>query len=319
MAPLAVELARRSRLPLIVDFRDAWSQWCYTSKTTWLHYRFQLRAERACLEYARAVVGVTGQLIRDLQAVHPKVAREKFHVIPNGYDAALAATAGRCGAARDLGPFVIGYVGRFYYSPATRDSVMEPWWRRRPHRWLHYSPRREDWLYRSPFFFFQALKRMLDNRPELRSLLKVRFVGDSPEWLLRQVEQFCLQDVVEYLGYLPHRACLEFEAGCDALLLTSAKVIGGRDYAIAGKTFEYVTTGRPIIAFVTEGEQQDFLRESGMSLICDADDPASSAKTLEEMVVGRFSPVPNLPFLRRFHRRETSRQMAVLLNKVAGV
>src|SRR5205823_5749930 len=71
VAPLAVKLARRSRLPLIVDFRDHWSQWCASPNPTWLHYQLILRLERHCLEQAQAVIGVTGQLVRDLQAVHP--------------------------------------------------------------------------------------------------------------------------------------------------------------------------------------------------------------------------------------------------------
>jgi glycosyltransferase involved in cell wall biosynthesis len=313
IAPLAVRLARRSGLPLIVDFRDTWSQWCHSPHTTWLHYQLTLRRERTCLEQAWAVVGTTSQIIRDLQAAHPHVARDKFHVIHNGYDAALAVPSGPRGAGAEARPFVIGYVGSFYYSPQARASVMEPWWRLPPRHWMHYSPRREDWLYRSPFFFFRALKTMLDNRPELRSAVRVRFVGDRQEWLAQQVEHFGLQDVVEHLGRLPHRACLEFQRGCDALLATSAKVIGGYDSFIAGKTFEYVTSGRPIIAFVAEGEQRQFLQESGLALICDPDDTELSARSLEAMVAGRFFPTPNLAFLQRFHRRETSRRLADML------
>lgn len=310
IAPLAAKLARRSGLPLIVDFRDSWSQWCHGPQPSWLHYKLTVGRERACLEEARTVIGTTRQIIRDLQAVHPQVAREKFHVIPNGYDGGLAAPVARAAGAD---PFVIGYVGSFYYLPQMRASVMEPWWRLPPRHWLHYSPRREDWLYRTPFFFFRSLKMMLDSRPDLRRVVKVRFVGDREDWLVGQVEQFGLQDVVEHMGRLAHPASLAFQAGCDALLATSAKAIGGRGYPIAGKTFEYIATGRPIVAFVTEGEQRDFLQESGMAALCDPDDPETSARVLEKLVTGGFAAEPNLAFLQRFHRWETSRQLADLL------
>lgn len=313
VAPLAVKLARRSQLPLILDFRDNWSQWCHAPNVTRLHYQLTLRQERTCLQEAKAVVATTTQIILDLQAVHPQVAKSKFHAIPNGYDAELVPPKMQNYPVNIADPFVIGYVGSFYYLPQLRASIMEPWWRLAPRQWLHFSPRREDWLYRTPFFFFEALKRMLNNRPDFRSVVKVRFVGDSEDWLLKQVEHFGLEDVVEHLGRLPHQACLKFQTNCDALLSTSAKVIGGRDPYIAGKTFEYVTSGRPIIAFVTEGEQRDFLQESGLALICNPDNPESSAKSLEEMVAGRFGIAPNLVFLNRFHRRETSRQMAEIV------
>lgn len=318
MAPLAVELAQRSGLPLILDFRDNWSQWCCSPQPSWLHYRLTLRRERACLDAASAVVGVTRQLLEDLQRAHPGVSAEKFHVVPNGYDAALPESL-PMRPARGEEPFVIGYVGIFYYTPETRAALLDPWWQRSPHRWLQYAPRREDWLYRSPFFFFRALRRLLDARPDLRSRVKVRFVGDTPAWLRAQVEEFGLADVVEHLGRMSHRACLDFQASCDALLATSAKVIGGRDYCIAGKTFEYVASQAPIIGFVTAGEQRDFLASSGLALVCDADEPEAGVRALAHLIEGHFSPAPNLPFLHRFHRRETSRQMADLVRHVVGV
>lgn len=317
MAPLAVELARRSGLPMILDFRDNWSQWCCSPQPSWLHYRLTLRRERACLEAASAVVGVTRQLVEDLQRAHPGVPADKFHVVANGYDASLPESLPSRPAVRAGQPFVIGYVGSFYYTPEARAALLNPWWQRPTHRWLQYAPRREDWLYRSPFFFFRALRQLLDERPDLRSCVRVRFAGDTPAWLRAQVEEFGLADVVEHLGRMSHRACLEFQASCDALLATSAKVLGGRDYCIAGKTFEYVASQAPIIAFVTEGEQRDFLTASGLALVCDADDSKAGVRALAELIERRFSPAPNRTFLRAFHRRETSRQMAELVRRVA--
>ena len=317
MAPLAVELAQRSGLPLILDFRDNWSQWCCSPQPSWLHYHLTLRRERACLDAASAVVGVTRQVVEDLKRVHPGIPSGKFHVVANGYDGSLTECL-PTRAPRGEQPFVIGYVGSFYYTPESRAALLNPWWQRAPHRWLQYAPRREDWLYRSPFFFFRALRRLLDERPELRSRVKVRFVGDTPSWLRAQVEEFVLTDVVEHLGRMSHRACLEFQASSDALLATSAKVIGGRDYCIAGKTFEYVASQVPIIAFVTEGEQRDFLASSGLALVCDADEPEAGARGLADLINGRFTTVANLPFLQRFHRRETARQMAELVRRVVG-
>lgn len=312
IAPLAVTLARRSGLPLIIDFRDSWSQWSHGPRTTWLHYRLLLRRERACLEAATVVTATTRQILDDLQAAHPGIDRGKFHVIPNGFDAPLPAAIEPRATA--TGPFVIGYVGSFYYLPQMRASVMEPWWRLPPRHWLHYTPRREDWLYRTPYFFFRALKRMLEIRPDLRPAVKVRFVGDPEEWLTQQVAEFGLQDVVEHLGRLPHAASLAFQSGCDALLSTSAKVIGGRDPFIAGKTFEYVTSGRPVVAFVAEGEQRDFWQQSGMASICDPDDVDGAAAALQRLVEGQYRPVMNKPFLRGFHRREAARQLAAFVS-----
>jgi glycosyltransferase involved in cell wall biosynthesis len=316
MPPAPVDLSRRSRLPLILDFRDHWSQWGDNAFPSRWHYRRELSAERRCLERAAAVIGVTTQLVRDLQRAHPHIAAGKFHVVPNGWDEAEVAAASP--AERDNRLFVIGHAGRFYYSPAKRRAVLDPWWRKAPRQWLQYAPRREDWLYRSPYFFFRALRRLLDRRPDLEARIRVRFAGDVEDWFAAQVAEFRLERVVEHLGRLPHDACLAFEAECDALLITAAKVEGGRDYCIAGKTFEYLAIGRPILGVVTDGEQRDFLSSSGGAVLADADDADGAATVIEHLVTGGAVPARNSAFIDSHHRREMTRRIAAIVESVAA-
>ena len=200
---------------------------------------------------------MTTQLVRDLQHAHPGVDAAKFHIVPNGWDEAESTPLVHAPRQPD-GTFIIGHAGRFYYSPEKRAAVMEPWWRKSPAHWLQYTPRREDWLYRSPYFFFRAVRRLLDWRPELEGRLRLKFAGDVEDWFAAQVAEFRLQAVVEHVGRLSHEACLAFEARCDALLVTSVKVPASRDYCIAGKTFEYLTMGRPILGIVTAGGAAGF-------------------------------------------------------------
>lgn len=308
VAPLAARLARHSRLPLIVDFRDSWSQWCHSPRPSWLHYDMALQRERKVVEQACAIITTTAQMGRELKRVHPHVPHDRFHVVPNGFESALPEVVASRPPSHD--PFVFGYVGSFYYLPQMRASVMEPWWRLPPKHWLHYSPRQEDWLYRTPYFFFRALSQLLRDRPELRARIKVRFAGTQEEWLRAQVDEFGLHGVVEHVGRLSFEESLRFQADCDALLSTSAKTIGGRDQFIAGKTFEYVSSGRPVVAFVADGEQRDFWRESGLALICDPDDADSSAKALGGMIDGRFTAAPNQQFLNGFRRTQTTALLA---------
>ena len=214
--------------------------------------------------------------------------------------------------------FVIGYVGTFYYSPDARVAMMLPWWRKPPHRMIQYSPRKEDWLYRSPWFFFQAVARLLADHPEYKSRLRIRFAGYKPDWIDAQVERFGLGGSVEFLGPLDHTASLNFQSDCDALLLTSSKVIGGSDYSIAGKTFEYFSMRKPIIGFVAEGAQKEILLESGLAVICDPDKPAESARQLNKLISGRIRLQPNTALLKTLHRRELTRKLAEVMREAVG-
>jgi hypothetical protein len=90
-------------------------------------------------------------------------------------------------------------------------------------------------------------------------------------------------------------------------------VIGGRDPYIAGKTFEYLTAGRPVVAFVADGEQRDFWQRSGVAAMCDPDDEAASARTIETLVTGGFQARPDRAFLDQFRAAETARKMAAVL------
>jgi glycosyltransferase involved in cell wall biosynthesis len=316
MASLGCRIARKFKLPLVLDFRDAWSQWRVWPYGSWLHYWLTRRLEGQCLRAADHLVCTSSQTAADFLRVHPDIPAGKISVITNGYDQTIEDWT------PDYHPngkaFQIGYVGSFYYTPTGRESMMRPWWRKRPNRMIQYAPRKEDWLYRSPFFFFRAVSRLLEKQPACRQRLRIRFAGRKPEWVDAQVKQFKLDDLVEFVGHLDHPGVLEFQRVCDALLVTSSKVIGGLDYSIASKTFEYFSIRKPILGFVAEGAQKDILAASGMALICDPDAPEAAAEQLGGLLEGRFQPKPNVSFLKQLHRRELTRRLAEVIRSAAN-
>lgn len=314
IAPLAAELAKRYHLPLILDLRDAWSQWIMQPYGSYLHYRLLLRLERKCLKAATAIVGTSDQTISDFKELHPQLSPEKFHLIPNGYDENVPDF--NIKPPRDSGKFRIGYVGSFYYNPISRKKLLTPWWKKKGHHLLAYAPQQEDWLYRSPYFFFRALAALREAAPEAFHKVEVVFAGSVPEWLPGMIVEFSLQDQVQLMGRINHQESLAFQKQCDALLLTSSRVIGGEDYSIAGKTFEYITMGKPILAFVAEGAQKRLMQQTGLAVICDPDEVEKSAFLLADLMDGKISFKPNVPFLRSLHRKELSKKLAGLIHQL---
>lgn len=315
--PLAVDLSRRYGLPLIIDMRDAWSGWNMTPYGSCLHYRLTLALERRCFEAATAVIATSDQTLADFRRLHPALPGDKFHLITNGYDREIDDWSFNLNVPPER-PFVIGYVGSFYYSPEGRRQMFAPWWRKRGHRMLQYVPQKEDWLYRSPYFFFRAVRTLLDRRPELAGRIVIRFAGSKPEWLEEMVAEFGLQGQVEFLGRISLAESLRFQESCDALLLTSSKVIGGEDYSIAGKTFEYLSMRKPIIGFVTAGAQKRLLEKTGVALLCDPDDAGKAASALEGLFAGEWSPRPEREFLASLHRRELTARLAGIIEDTVG-
>jgi len=310
MGPLWHGLAQQYQLPIVFDFRDLWSQWGTSPNPTWFHYRQKVKWEKKCLTLASRVVCATSQVREELLLTHPEIPPAKLVTITNGYDAEITDWSLIPNPCAKSGKYVIGYIGSFYYTPATQEAMMKPWWKKPPHRMLQFSPRREDWLYRSPYFFFRAVAALLARRPELRDRIVIRFAGRKPDWLDAQVAEFGLTGMVESVGHLEHRKCLEFQEQCDCLLITSEKIPGSIGYAISLKTFEYFTARKPILAIVAEGSQQEILAKSGMAVLCDPDASEETAAAIEELVEGRVELLPDATFLATLHRRELTRALA---------
>ncbi|MFY7965486.1 MAG: glycosyltransferase [Chitinophagaceae bacterium] len=314
MGPMWAELKKENNLPLVVDFRDAWSQWCVAPNQSYFHYLKKLQVENNVLQTANAVVCSSKQIMKDLQNQHKTVEKVKFNVINNGFDAELNINDKLFIEQKDK--IVIGYVGSFYYSPEARESILMPWYKKPLHRMPHYVPRKEDWLYRSPHFFFLALKKLIDSNIEYKNKIEVRFAGKTPDWLLTQIESFGLTDLCKHYGYMNHSQVIDFQNNCDALLITSSKVIGGRDYSIAGKTYEYFTIGKPIIAFVCEGEQKDILEESKMALICNPDNTVQSANNLQKLFNSEITFAPNKEAILQYQRKKLTTKLASIIKQV---
>ncbi len=314
MARLGIELGRTLQLPLVLDLRDAWTQWRIAPYPTWFHYLLTHRLEEKTISSASRVICTSDDTRRDLLRIHPQIPKEKLIVVTNGYDEEVQdwQLPHQADGIRD---FTIGYVGAFYYFPAAHKAMFLPWWKKRINRMLHYSPRKENWLYRSPYFFFAAVSEMLKQYGETIGRVRIRFAGKRPSWIDDQLAEFGLHDIVEFVGPLNRREVLRFQEACDALLVTSAKVIGGRDYSIAGKTFEYFARKKPIIGFVTEGAQKDILEKSGMAVICDPDQVQESAQKLRDLISGRSRFSPNAEFLNSLSRRNLTAKFARVLRE----
>lgn len=315
VAPLAIKASKMFNLPLILDLRDAWSQWVNRPYGSWLHYYLTLKLERKCLNYSSAIVATSDQTVEDLRKLHPSVSARKFHLITNGYDQEIKDWNISL-ANKDR--FVIGYVGSFYYSPHAREQMFTSWWKKRLHRKLQYAPRKEDWLYRTPYFFFRAVKCLFDQHPDFKSRLSIKFAGSKPEWLDQMVDEFELRGHFQHLGLLNYADSIRFQQSCDALLITSSKVIGGEDYSIAGKTFEYIGAKKPIIGFVTEGAQKRLLEKTGMSLICDPDRSEESCEKLKDFMEGKARFFPKVDFLNRLSCKSNAEKLAGLIKNICG-
>ncbi len=151
--------------------------------------------------------------------------------------------------------------------------------------------------YTSPGPFLEAMEGLPE---ELRSRIEVRFIGRvSPE------ESATLEahgGMVRQMGFMPHSQALHWLEETDCLLLPVDNAT-----AHAGKLFEYLATGKPILAISpTHGEIASLIRSTGAGWCADPADAESIrgmvTRLYECLREGRPTIQPNREAVREYER-----------------
>jgi len=307
LAPLGVHISKKIRVPLILDMRDAWSQWVTSPYATYFHYRGVLKIEGEALRHAGFITYTSEQQKNDWLNLHADLQPEKFIYMPNGFKGYHESVPVKNDTIQ------IFYSGSFYFNPDSDRLIHANWYQKRPYQYLQYVPRVEDWKYRSPFYFFNILSQIIKLYPELASKITVRFAGKKPDWFDTMVENAGLQSQIVHLGFLNKDQIEDELSKANYFLITSAKVREGRDYSVAGKTFEYFSYKKPIIGVVCEGEQKDILETSGISVIVDPDDIDASVVRLKNFLLNR-TLIPNWDYIDQFKVPKNYDNLVSVLN-----
>jgi glycosyltransferase involved in cell wall biosynthesis len=317
-ASLGVLISKKFNIPLVLDMRDAWAK-LWQPLGSYLHYLQRKSKEHSAFRQASVVITVTPRLKTMFRETHPGIPADKFRLLYNGFDFELPASLSIRSAGIDVkGTINIGYIGSFYYSPSAREMMLLPWWKKKGHRIFQYSPVKEDWLYRTPYFFLKALAALFAKRPEWRSKIFFHHVGDRPEWLEPMAKELGVADNVVMHGFQTHGKTVELQSSFDLLLATSEKVLGNEHYCLPSKLFTYLLSGKPVLGFVTRGIQHDFIAQGRLGVICDPDDSAGGAERLEKIITEGYKGDLDIPYLQQFANSVAIESLTTLIREVVN-
>jgi glycosyltransferase involved in cell wall biosynthesis len=140
-------------------------------------------------------------------------------------------------------------------------------------------PRDVDHAPHSPVFLLAALDWLVERRPELRDRIRLHLVGPLTIREKDALDQARCRDLVEAHGYLPHEESLAFVRSADALFLPLHRLPrGGRATILPAKLYEYLASGRPILAAVPDGDARDLLGSVDWTVRCAPDDVEGMAQ-----------------------------------------
>ncbi len=133
--------------------------------------------------------------------------------------------------------------------------------------------------------FFVALAETVKEHPELKDKIRLHLVGFPCEEVMRYAKQNDeLRDITEFHGFLPKREdTLQMMRSSDYLVLCWGRRELSR-LAIAGKTYDYLRAGRPILAVTaTGGGIEELVQSAGAGWVLPPDDTAAIKRVLAQI------------------------------------
>lgn len=281
---IGLELKRRTKVPLVIDYRDSWLDYPFkyfpTPLHRWLHRRLERRVVRGCDRIIVAHRRVKEQLVKR----YPFISYNDVTIISQGFD------------RDDLD---------LHQAPKPSPHKL-----RITHAGTFYGGR-------NPAVLLQALQKVLKDSPTLRGRFEVNFIGAPRKEDQALTAKLGLQNDVNFLGYLDHRVCLKHLVESDVLWF-----VLDNDVQSPGKLFEYFGIRKPILATVGEGYTRQLLNESGAAICVPPGDVSAHGEALRELL-GRFDRKqlagPGSVFVDRFDRRSLTGELARVLETLMDI
>ena len=239
-----VFVASLCRVPVVLDYRDEWSftrqNWENSVKTRFAA-KLDALLEAYVLRKCSAFVAANQSYVDAIYRLYPDLQNQKGRSITNGYD------------VDDL----------------IRDEVSL-----RLKKKIRIVYAGTVWNATSLQTFMTALEMLFDSDDSGRIAQQVflDIYGRIVDEEKRYVDESKYAHAVRIHGYTAHESIFKELLNSDILLLTLSD-LPGAERIITGKVFEYMATGKHILAIVPTGETSDLLRHnySNLSLINSTD------------------------------------------------
>lgn len=284
---VALKLKQKTGLPWVADFRDGWmfEPLISTRHASIFRRRLDARLERKVVLAADRVTTVNRVIAQDLTHRYPQAAG-KIVVIPNGYDPQDFDGLNRTG--KNCEKFRVVHTGALWLSRKGTSIAG----------------------------LLQALKILDSNRHPIAKVLEIVMIGNLTHSEIENIGQSGVKRFFSLQKPVPYRQALQHQMDADVLLLiTSPHDVG----VSTTKLYEYLATGRPILALAGQSAAGELVKEMEAGLVVDPDDPAQIQEALQNLYEqwqrGQLQTKIN-PKVQQFSRRELAGKLAALFDEL---
>ncbi|MCH9023125.1 MAG: glycosyltransferase, partial [Planctomycetes bacterium] len=281
-------LAEDNELQFVLEFRDAWVSGMYWPYRNGLQRASACRWERRCVEKANKIITVTEAHRKILNQEYGKEIELKTSTIRHGFK-----PPDHQSPKNKIDRFTIVYTGQL----RGIDIASQSWLSRRAHQFAHlilrasvgarFCERLElDWM--SPHRVMRALGQVIAEKPQWRGRIELVFAGERFEQIDQWAKEMNLVGCVRQLGSLSPEEANELALEADLLVLS---LYGIKDAAyhwcVPSKLYQYLATGKPILALVPAGEARDLVLQAGTGLVAEPDNVLAMATQIARVLADR--------------------------------
>jgi|GEM_PF-2049212 len=233
---VAYLLKKKTGLPWIAEFRDEWIEDPKLVIPTPLHKLIHYKAEKLIVENADKIISMA-PVFNELLSKHLNT-QSKFETIQAGFDPDdIIPNNSPKLTNKNTNTFRLVFTGLFYDTFRPKPLI-------------------------------KAITDLIAEGKIPKKGVTVNFVGANSKRELNGVDKF---GICEFTGFLPRKEAIKIASKSDALLLLLSKE-RGKD-VIPSKTFEYLSSGKPILALVPKnGEVAKLIKKTNAGLVVEFDD-----------------------------------------------
>jgi glycosyltransferase involved in cell wall biosynthesis len=290
---LGLWLKKILKKPWVADFRDPWTDGV-RRKQAYVHNRRRQRLEeaweRAIAERVDHFIVSTDKNAEQFVAKYPFLA-SKLSVLTNGFD---PSDFEHISPKKKLLP-----EGHFHLTLTGNVETM-----------FDAIP------------FFQAIKELVAENPEVAAHLRVNFVGTKRGKYDTYIQQHQLDRQINYISYVPHAESVQYLADSDALFLCQIPEYESAGVKLPGKLFEYLYMRKPVLALTLPGVTTSILERTGLGVVVNPNDVAGIKHAIHELYrqwhQGHWQYTPDDSVISTFDRIRLTERLATIFDAVAG-
>ena len=241
---IGFHLKKKTKVNWIADFRDPWTTIGYQKSL-----KLSSFAASKHKKLEREVLTYADEIIvtsKSTKAEFAEITKKPIHVITNGYDVETVERQ------KVDAKFSISHIG----------SLLSE---------------------RNPEILWQTLAELVVDIPSFKDDFELKLIGTVSESVLQSIEENSLNSFLHNLGYVSHAEAIAAQRKSQVLLLLEIDSPATKAI-IPGKLFEYMVSGRPILALGPEGADfADILKETNTGIFITYQERQKLKSTLIEL------------------------------------